>query len=91
MDSGRSPQKRFPRGISEWRATRQDCQVFSTQHSTRLESELEAFTVTAVFVAGTRDPTQGYEMVTKFRHMLLLSLLLFLHYADWSPTPLVVG
>ena len=48
---------------------------FSTQHSTRLESELEAFTVTAVFVAGTRDPTQGYEMVTEFRHMCYITKL----------------
>ena len=49
--------------------------VFSAQHSTRLESEHEAFTVTAVFVTGTRDPTQGYEMVTEFRHMCYIAKL----------------
>ena len=38
-------------------------------------SELEAFTVTAVFVAGTRDPTQGYEIVTEFRHMCYIAKL----------------
>ena len=48
---------------------------FSAQHSTRLESELEAFTVTAVFVAGTRDPTQGYEIVTKLRHTCYIAKL----------------